>query len=115
MLIENIYSTHQQPYNPSRSEGGITFLPGSNNNNVLRLNIEGDSRVGCIHYVNTSTAVEGNKLIFEGAGSITVADADYYIVPNNLSGSQKVTGYYSNRGCSVIGINSICVYPISLT
>ena len=100
LIIDNIYSTFQQPYNASRSKGGITFLPTYDGNSKLIINMVGDSRLGCIHYTNRNEGFN-NELVFEGTGSLTVADADYFRMENPYG----LTGYYSNRGCSVIGSN----------
>ena len=110
MVIDNIYSSYQQPYVPARSKGSITFLPSENGNTTLVLNMIGDSRLGCIHYTNTNEGYN-NGLVFEGTGSLTVADADYYRVKNNFG----YEGYYSNRGCSVIGSNDNSDHAYNIT
>ena len=93
--IDNLYSSYQEAYSTSRTTGGISFIP-SGDNTVLTVNMIGDNRFGCIHYTNTDPAK--HALVFEGTGSLTVADTDYYIFEDN-----GVKSYYSNRGCSVIG------------
>ena len=98
LVLDNIYTTYQEQ-GPYRKFGGITYKPKSTSSSRLTLNIVGDNRVGCIHYVNVSNG--RNKLIFEGSGSITVADADFY--QSKYSHANAVTGYYSNHFDSAIG------------
>ena len=92
LVIDNIYTRYQHK-GQNRSDGGITFLPTSTANSELTVNILGDNRVGCIHYVSGNTSLK-NKLILQGTGSLTVADVDFYKSNN---------GYYSNHYDSVIG------------
>ncbi len=103
LTIDNIYSTYQQHSN-SRSSGGIAFLPGTGCK--MKLNIVGDNRVGCVHILNSSSD-NNNKLMFEGSGSLTVADVDYYKKSANDAGDcgDYNPGYYSNWWCSAIGGN----------
>ena len=97
LFIDNIYSSYQQrgatPVR-KRDQGGISFLPSQkdNGNSTLTINIIGDNRLGCVNYQNNIKT--RNCLIFEGSGSLTVADVDYY---------RDATGLGSNRSCSVIG------------
>lgn len=93
ITLDNIYSTKQHQ-GQNRTFGTITFLPSTNGKkSELTLNMVGDNRLGSIHYVSSDKNLN-HKLIFEGKGSLTVADADFY--ENN-------GGYYSNHYDSVIG------------
>ena len=94
ITLDNIYSTyHEKPQN--RTCGTITFLPSTKGKkSELTLNIVGDNRLGCIHYVSDDKNLN-HKLIFEGTGSLTVGDADYK--------THDKGGYYSNHFDSVIG------------
>ena len=96
LFIDNIYSSFQErgtvPVR-NRTQGGISFIPSwDTGNSVLTINIIGDNRLGCVNYQNNSQTK--NWLVFEGTGSLTVGDVDYYIDDE---------GYGSNRSCSVIG------------
>ena len=104
LIIDNIYSTYQQSA-VGRTTGSIAFVPG--NSSILTINMKGDNRLGCIHY--SSTIQNGSQLIFEGTGSLTVADADYY-TDNHNGGNEGVgvmndTTYFSNHWCAAIGNN----------
>ena len=106
IVVDNIYSSYQHA-NVGRTTGGIAFLPSTNGNNRLTINIKGDNRVGCVHYSNTTN--NGNRLIFDGEGSLTVADADFNTKSHN-SGYEGVvtmgdTTYFSNHWCAAIGNN----------
>ena len=96
LFIDNIYSSYQQRGSVpvrQRKNGGISFLPSQNSgNSILTINIIGDNRLGCVNYQNNDSTK--NCLVFEGTGSLTVADTDYY---------RDNTGLGSNRSCSVIG------------
>ena len=108
LVIENIYSTYHHrgsgaTVNRERTQGGISFRPGSlkngfeqDGNSTLTINYIGDNRLGCIHYENNDP--EKNCLVFEGTGSLTVADADFF-----KQTEYGVTGYYANRACAAIG------------
>lgn len=102
MVIDNIYCSHQYK-GQNRDFGSITFIPTSNSNSELVLNLVGDNRLGSLHYDNNNGSGYGsdsarksntNRLVIEGEGSLTVADADFYV-----SGG----GYYSNHYDSAIG------------
>ena len=106
MVIDNIYSSYQQP-SVSRTTGGIAYTPGKDSN--LTINLIGDNRVGCVHYTNTSTD-NHNQLIFDGEGSLTVADADFNTTSHNGTEYPGVENmgertYFSNHWCSAIGGN----------
>lgn len=96
LTIDNIYSSYQQRGSTpvrNRTKGGISFLPAQDgSNSILVINIVGDNRLGCVHYQNWKNS-KFNWLKFEGSGSLTVGDTDYY-----SDGT-----YGSNRSCSVIG------------
>ncbi len=84
--------------------GGISFRP-SGASARLTIDLVGDSRVGCVHYSNNTV---GTELVFQGTGSITVADADYNNVTwNTMSyiGVSVLTDdtYVSNHWNSAIG------------
>lgn len=98
MIIDNIYSSFQERGSTpvrKRTQGGISFLPdqGKNSDSNLTIHIIGDNRLGCVNYQNW-TYPEKNSLVFEGSGSLTVGDTDYY---------RDGSGLGSNRSCSVIG------------
>ena len=97
LTIDNIYSSYQQRGSTpvrKRDTGGISFLPAQDgSNSILIINIVGDNRLGCVNYQNW-TYKDKNWLKFEGSGSLTVADTDYY---------RDDKGFGSNRSCSVIG------------
>ena len=104
LTIDNIYSIYQHAVT-TRSVGSITYLPTNNNSAKLYLNIVGDNRLGNIHYVNSNST---NELIFQGSGSLTVADADFKTncfteSSDSKYGGDNVTGYSSNHWCSAIG------------
>jgi len=89
ITIDNIYSIYEQTHghNQGRTLAGIGYKP-SGSNNKLTIDLVGDNRLGGIHYDNRSD--NGNKLIFKGNGSLTVADPQ---------------GHNSNWWNSVIGNN----------
>lgn len=103
LTLDNIYISTHPDIDGNRKAGSVTYTPTKESGSRLLLNLVGDSRVGCVHYVNMSKPedeAKRNFLIFEGSGSITVADADFKTGSyNNLSG----TGYYSNHYDSAIG------------
>ncbi len=122
LVIDNIYSSYHHlssddykkadPINRERTKGGISFRPSQNeeHDSDLTIRILGDNRVGCVHYENyvnsgkisKNEIINNNSLTFEGSGSLTVADADFSKRTFTANG-KPVTGYYSNRACSVIG------------
>lgn len=126
LVIDNIYSTYME-HSVSRKYGGIAFRPNNDKNSgalgvnsTLTIYLEGDNRVGCVHYVgeNHTNRGSGNKLIFEnymdGAngmtpGTLTAADVDYYKGETwgedtyGLENGQW--GYYGNYWDSAIGNN----------
>jgi len=111
LTIDNIYSTYQQA-SESRTKAGISFIPlmdpnGSYNTDIhdakVTIKIVGDNRVGAVHYFNHENNYgQGNELIFEGTGSLTVADVDGKTKPNDNGESN---GYHSNHWDSAIGSN----------
>ena len=115
IVIDNIYTTYQHfdLVNDSglrnRDEGGITYMP-KGGNTELRINLVGDNRLGYIHIENSST----DKLILEGTGSLTAANADFRTPKDNNHwdsdyygiGSKNIDknhGYISNHRKSAIG------------
>ena len=107
LVIDDIYSTYQKQ-SQSRTTGGIAFEPYNTPNCVLTITTVGDNRLGNIHYFNqpnnSENSSNGSQIIFEGTGSLTVADVDGNI-KNFDDGLYSGTGYYSNHYCSAIGGN----------
>ena len=101
LTIDNIYSAFQQA-STSRTTGGIAYTEGGAGS--LTINSIGDNRVGCVHKDNAASS----KLIFEGTGTLTVADTDF---KTNVSTSANDVigdmnhGYYSNHWNAAIGNN----------
>ena len=102
LYIDNLYSSYQQRLTSGtdavrqRTKAGISFLPSqTSGNSTLTIHIIGDNRFGCINYQNYADPKK-NGLVFEGIGSLTVADTDYFW-------KEKGIGNGSNRSCSVIG------------
>ena len=102
LTIDNLYSRYQEA-SVSRTSGGITFYP-LENNSTLTVNLVGDNRFGAVHYCSK---LSNNQLIFQGTGSLTVADVDFNIDSSTQSDNngEGVTGYFSNYWCSAIGGN----------
>lgn len=110
LVIDDVYSTYQ--YNEKndnggyniqhRQTGGIAFAPIDIENCVLTITTVGDNRLGNIHYA-TGEEDKGSRIIFEGEGSLTVADVDLEIT-GKAPGYGEV-GYYGNWYCSAIGGN----------
>ncbi len=111
LTIDNIYSVIQEPVvnNSSfrlRSVGGIAYIPSGNTE--LAINLVGDSRMGCLHIQNTPT----DKVILQGAGTLTVADADFRTISDSRSAGYDNSdfgdsdGYISNFWNSAIGNNT---------
>lgn len=108
LYIDNIYSKYTE-ISTSRGKGSISFKPSSTGTNSLIVNIIGDNRLTCVHY---NPAAPQNKLIFQGVGSLTVADADYNTAQNSDGGefvngtvTDNDTTFYSNHWNSAIGNN----------
>lgn len=96
--IDNLYSSYQERGSTpvrKRTTGGISFIPDQrgSTDSQLTIHIIGDNRFGCINYQNWNKN-KMNSLVFEGSGSLTVGDTDYY---------RDGSGLGSNRSCSVIG------------
>ncbi len=115
ITIDNIFSTYQYSKKPitARDAAGITFVPFRGNasarNSKVTVKIVGDNRIGAVHYANRR-GDNGNEIIFEGTGSLTVADVDGVKVSGNASlnaevGISEGQGYWSNHWCSAIGGN----------
>ncbi|MBO4985612.1 MAG: fimbrillin family protein [Bacteroides sp.] len=112
LTIDNLYSINQnsaaaaagkptaEEYIWPRQDGGLAFVPKLNEKSQLTVNIIGDNRFGNVHYQNHYNT--GSELIFEGTGSMTVADVNY--VRGNVYGSPL--GYKGNVFSSVIGSNN---------
>lgn len=101
LTIDNIYSAFQQA-STSRTTGGIAYTEGGAGS--LTINSIGDNRVGCVHKDNSASS----KLIFEGTGTLTVADTDF-ITKVSTSADDVIGdmnhGYYSNHWNAAIGNN----------
>ena len=108
LTIDDIYTTYQQR-STARTTAGICFNAGSNAH--LIINIEGDNRVGAVHYYGASG--KNNTITFEGTGSLTVAAASgetgFYNTTNNGEyigeTAQRDTTFFDNHWCSAIGGN----------
>lgn len=111
LTIDNIYSIYQEnkangvgTENPDyRKTAGISFVPGDGVKNAqVTIKSVGDNRVGAVHYSNLSD--NGNEIIFEGTGSLTVADVDGYKGGDGNTGLEPgQKGYWSNHWSSAIG------------
>ena len=126
LVIDDIYSTYQVP-DKARKTGGITFSPKTTSNCVLTITTIGDNRLGNIHYYNkpnafvkssnTATNIEelgvetyirtkntgnGSQIIFEGTGTLTVADV---IATTGVASGWGVKGFFGNYYCAAIGGN----------
>ncbi|MBR2628394.1 MAG: fimbrillin family protein [Alistipes sp.] len=107
LVIDNIYSTFQTQ-STGRTSGGIAFQPSFKNgdeidavaNSKLTITTLGDNRLGNIHYANAVD--KGSELIFEGTGSLTVADV---IPKQGHAPGWGTEGFFANYYCSVIGGN----------
>ncbi len=114
LTIDNIYSVYQDSNPTHRTTAGIAFKPKGYDPNVkdakVTIDMVGDNRVGAVHYANLGD--NGNEIIFEGTGSLTVADVDGKMQqgssnPNSIVGIDKDDeyGYWSNHWSSAIGGN----------
>jgi len=102
LTIDNIYSIYQDKSPDYRITAGISFVPGSGVKNAqVTIKSVGDNRVGAVHYSNL--ADNGNEIIFEGTGSLTVADVDGYKGGDGNTGLESGKGYWSNHWSSAIG------------
>ena len=106
LTIDDIYSVIQTPIADYRSRdlGGIVYK--ASGNTTMKINLVGDNRMGCLHVDNESS----DKIIFEGTGSITVADTDFNVAKSNGSdeyGNQDRYSYISNFQNSAIGTNTL--------
>ena len=107
LTIDNIYSSYQDPNPTARTTAGISFSPSPAGENAkLTINMLGDNRLGTVHYF--SEKGKGNQIIFEGTGSLTVADVDGVV--KGLSddeycglASGEGKGYWSNHWSTAIG------------
>ena len=121
LIIDDIYSTYQSA-STSRVTGGITFSPATISNCVLTITTLGDNRFGNIFYYNkpnefissatinnyskdeyiTKNISNGSKIVFEGTGSLTVADV---IEKKDAGPGWTGVGYFANHYCAAIGGN----------
>lgn len=111
LVIDNVYSIYQLKGTNSeiqnRKVGGISFYPIGEGNANCKLTITtiGDNRLGNIHYA-TGDIDYGSKIIFEGEGSLTVADVNLTITGKAAGlSSSHLNGYFGNYYCSAIGGN----------
>lgn len=105
LTIDNIYSAYQYlngevKHGASRTSGGITYKPGSNA--TLIINSIGDNRIGCVHISGSGT---DDKIKFEGTGSLTVANVDFFVGTHTDFGNDIQKGYVGNHWSSAIGNN----------
>ena len=104
MTIDDIWSSYEHRY-PMRSTGGIGFV--AEGNAALLLDIQGDNRLGNIHYCTGLDYT--NRLEFNGTGSVTVAavggKTDSYYSSGDYWGETVVndTTFASNFWCAAIG------------
>lgn len=106
LTIDNIYSSYMAENPRSRTTAGLSFIP-TGSNSSLTINIVGDNRLGAVHYQNNETT---NRIVFEGSGSLTVADVDGVKKSTHPAGDYYFglrpgidKGYISNHWASVIG------------
>ena len=114
LTIDNIYSRYQEN-NTTRKTGSITYYPTNKSKSKLTINFIGDNRLGSIHYQDVKYSgsldpnANNNKLVLQGTGSLTVADANFYKVSapgdNNKDAVEGGAGYYGNHWCAAIGNN----------
>lgn len=100
IIIDNIYSRHQQT-STGRTQGGIAVHGDGTDKSTVTVNYIGDNRLGSLHCNNKNS---NQKLILQGTGSLTVADADYVTVTAGASDSGG-DGYWSNHWNAAIGNN----------
>ena len=102
LTIDNLYSKYQEA-SVGRTTAGLLFRP-LENNSILTVNLVGDNRFGAVHY---TSKLSNNEIIFQGTGSLTVADVDFHTASSDQSKSngEGVSGYFSNYWCSAIGGN----------
>lgn len=105
LTIDNIYSTYQYATPQARRGAGLFFEP-TGSNAELTVHIAGDNRLGAVHYYNKTP---GNQIIFEGSGSLTVADVDGVTregsddIDNMVGVNSGEIGYWNNHWSSAIG------------
>ena len=88
LVIDDIYSTWQEHISDhlrGRSKGGVSYKATGGASLIITL--VGDNRLGYVDVKNTAT----DHIVFEGTGSLTVANADF-IMPKDL---------YSGGGANV--------------
>ena len=100
VIIDNIYSRYQE-VNTSRTQGSIAVHGNGTAESKVTINYIGDNRLGSIHCNNKNS---NQKLILQGTGSLTVADADFNKKDKN-AGDSGGDGYWSNHWNSAIGNN----------
>lgn len=100
VIIDNIYSRYQQE-STARTTGSIAVHGNGTGKSTVTINYVGDNRLGCIQCNNKNS---NQKLILQGTGSLTVADADFLKRDKNYSESGG-DGYWSNHWNAAIGNN----------
>ena len=118
LTIDNIYSTFHDKTSEAdlknglrnRDKGGITYLPLNNGGSILTINLIGDSRLGAVHIDSGKNANKSDQIIFQGTGSLTVANADFlmpadynYWDSSYYGTTKSEQGYISNHRKSAIG------------
>lgn len=106
ITLDNVYIKFQPTGTAGRGTGSIGYIPGTNS--TLKLFYKGDNRLGCIHVQNTTKANK-NYIVFEGTGTLTVADVNFYTAFFNGSNhglpATHDSAYTANHWMSAIGNN----------
>ena len=106
ITLDNVYIKFQPTGTVGRGTGSIGYIPGTNS--TLKLFYKGDNRLGCIHVQNTTEANK-NYIVFEGTGTLTVADVNFYTAFFNGSNhglpATHDRAYTANHWMSAIGNN----------
>ena len=115
MVIDSLWSSYDTGANTSRTSGGITFIPGTNNSQ-LTIKTKGDNRFGNVFYYNSTS--NGNSFLifdeYEAGASLTVANlkngskSNYWCaaIGGNDSGSDHANGLVFNGGTVFAGTNA---------
>lgn len=105
LTIDNLFSSDQNTTVGTPNHSGIMFDP-EGENSKLYINLVGDNRFGNVRYFNYYNYFDGaddngNELVFEGSGSLTVANVRTDV--KNSDNKNKNYGYYANHYNSAIG------------